>query len=305
MWCLWSKYKEKITMETTQKYVNELVYQLKNRNRLFRVSIFIWGVLIYAISFSIFFSPQNIVTGGTTGLSIIIKELTGLETSLFVFICSLVFLVISYIFLGKYDTMKAILGSILLPVFMEFATLYQGVVNLENTSMFLIVFIGGLTMGLGNGLILRSGFTVGGFQIIYQILYNKLGISIGKSTLWINGVLVTIGGLFFGFSTTLYAIIGLYLSSVITDRVMLETSAIKTFFIITEKENEIRQYIIDNLGCSTTQMQARGGYSNKTKTMLMCAVPTRRYCEVKNTIEKIDEDVFFLITDTYEIHGGV
>ena len=292
-------------METTQKYVNELVYQLKNRNRLFRVSIFIWGVLIYAISFSIFFSPQNIVTGGTTGLSIIVKELTGLETSLFVFISSLIFLVISYIFLGKYDTMKALLGSILLPIFMEFSTLYQGVINLENTSMFLIVFIGGLTMGLGNGLILRSGFTVGGFQIIYQILYNKLGISIGKSTLWINGVLVTIGGLFFGFSTTLYAIIGLYLSSVITDRVMLETSAIKTFFIITEKENEIRQYIIDNLGCSTTQMQARGGYSDKTKTLLMCAVPTRRYCEVKNTIEKIDEDVFFLITDTYEIHGGV
>lgn len=292
-------------METTQKYVNELVYQLKKKNRLFRISIFIWGVLIYAISFSIFFSPKNIVTGGTTGLSLIVKELIGLESSTFVLIFSLISLIISYIFLGKYDTMKALLGSILLPIFMEFSTLYQGMVGLENTSMFLIVFIGGLIMGLGNGLIIRSGFTVGGFQVIYQILYNKFSISIGKSTLWINGVLVAIGGIFFGFSTALYAIIGLYLSSVITDRVMLETSAIKTFFIITEKEAEIRQYIIDNLGCSTTQMHARGGYSNKNKTLLMCAVPTRRYCEVKNSIEKIDEDVFFLITDTYEIHGGV
>ena len=170
--------------------------------------------------------------------------------------------------------------------------------------IFLIVFIGGILMGLGNGLIIRSGFTVGGFQIMYQILYNKLGISIGKSTLWINGVLVLIGGIYFGFSKALYAIIALYVSSVVTDKVMLETSAIKTFYIITDKEQEISQYILENLGYGITRMNARGGYSNKNKKILMCAVPTRQYFEMKNTIQEIDEDVFFLITDTYEIYGG-
>ena len=292
-------------MIKSDNYINELVYQLKTKNRLFRTAIFVWGVLIYAISFSIFFSPNNIVSGGTTGLSLIIKELIGLETSNFVLIFSLGTLIVSYIFLGKYDTMKALLGSILLPIFMEFSSIYQGLIGLENTSLFLIVFIGGLLMGLGNGLIIRSGFSVGGFQIIYQILYNRFGISIGKSTLWINGVLVAFGGIFFGFSTALYAIIGLYVSSVITDRVMLETSAIKTFFIITEKDKEIRQYIIDNLGYSTTQVDAKGGFSNQNKKVLMCAIPTRQYFDVKNTIQKIDEDVFFLITDTYEIYGGM
>lgn len=292
-------------MKKTEYYANQLVYQIKSKNRLFRIAIFIWGVLIYAISFSMFFSPNNIVSGGTTGLSLIIKELFGMDTSLFVLLFSLFTLIISYIFLGKYDTMKALLGSMLLPIFMEFSSIYQGLIGLENTSLFLIVFIGGLLMGLGNGLIIRSGFTVGGFQIIYQILYNKFGISIGKSTLWLNGILVIIGGIFFGFSTALYAIIGLYVSSVVTDRVMLETSAIKTFFIITEKDKEIRQYIIDNLGYSTTQVAAKGGYSNKNKKILMCAIPTRQYFEVKNIIEKIDEDVFFLITDTYEIYGGM
>lgn len=292
-------------MIKSDNYINELVYQLKTKNRLFRTAIFVWGVLIYAISFSMFFSPNNIVSGGTTGLSLIIKELIGLETSAFVLIFSLGTLAISYMFLGKYDTMKALLGSMLLPIFMEFSSIYQGLIGLENTSLFLIVFIGGLLMGLGNGLIIRSGFSVGGFQIIYQILYNRFGISIGKSTLWINGVLVAFGGIFFGFSTALYAIIGLYVSSVITDRVMLETSAIKTFFIITEKDKEIRQYIIDNLGYSTTQVDAKGGFSNQNKKVLMCAIPTRQYFDVKNTIQKIDEDVFFLITDTYEIYGGM
>jgi len=292
-------------MKKSNYYVNELIYQLKNKNRLFRTAIFIWGVLIYAISFSIFFSPNNIVSGGTTGLSLIIKEVFGIETSLFVLLFSLLTLIISYIFLGKYETMKALLGSMLLPIFMEFSSIYQGLIGLQDTSLFLIVFIGGALMGLGNGLIIRSGFSVGGFQIIYQILYNRFGVSIGKSTLWLNGVLVMIGGIFFGFSTALYAIIGLYISSIITDRVMLETSATKTFFIITEKDNEIRQYIIDNLGYSSTQVNAKGGYSNKEKKVLMCAVPTRQYFEVKSIIEKIDKNVFFLITDTYEIYGGM
>ena len=292
-------------MTKKENYVNELVYQLRSKNRLFRIAIFIWGVLIYAISFSIFFSPNNIVSGGSTGLSLIIKEIFGIETSLFVLLFSGLTLVISYIFLGKYDTMKALLGSMILPVFMEFSSIYQGLIGLEDTSLFLIVFIGGALMGLGNGLIIRSGFTVGGFQIIYQILYNRFGISIGKSTLWINGILVMIGAIFFGFSTALYAIVGLYVSSVITDRVMLETSAIKTFFIITEKDKEIRQYIIDNLGYSTTQVNAKGGYTNKDKKVLMCAIPTKQYFQVKSIIEKIDENVFFLITDTYEIYGGM
>ena len=160
-------------------------------------------------------------------------------------------------------------------------------------------------MGLGNGLILRSGFSVGGFQIIYQILYNKFGISLGKSSLWLNSTLIIISGFFFGFSKALYAIIAIYISSIITDKVVLETSAIKTFYIVTNKEEEIRQYILDNLGYGVTMLNAKGGYSNKNKKILMCAIPTRQYYEVKSMIQEIDDEIFFLITDTYEIYGGM
>lgn len=285
--------------------VGELIYQLNHKNRPFRVSIFIWGVLIYAISFSMFYSPNNIVSGGTTGLSLIVKEVFNIDTSLFVLVASLCLLVVSYIFLGKYDTFKALLGSMLLPIFMEFSSVYYEVFNLEISSMFMVVFVGGILMGLGNGLIIRSGFTVGGFQILYQIFYRKFGISIGKSTLFINGILIFVGGLFFGFSTALYAVIGLYISSVVTDKVMLETSITKTFYIITDKDREIKQYILDNIGYGVTVMDAKGGYSNKNKKVLMCVVPTRQYYEVKNMLEEIDNDVFFLITDTYEIYGGM
>ena len=188
---------------------------------------------------------------------------------------------------------------------MKFSTIFQGYFNVDNLSLFLIVVFGGVLMGLGNGMIVRSGYSVGGFQTIYQILYKYFGISIGKSTLWINGVLVVISGFFFGFDNSLYAVIGLYVSSVVTDKVMLETSSTKTFYIVTEKEKDISQYVKENLGYGITVMNGRGGYTNDKKKVLMCAIPTRQYYLLKEVIKEIDKDVFFLVTDTYEIYNGV
>lgn len=285
--------------------IGELITELNTRNRSERIAIFIWGVLIYAISFSIFFSPRNIVTGGSTGLSLLVYDVFGIDTSITVFVFSFILLAIGYFTLGKYSTIKTIFGVILLPIFMEFSAIFQGLFNLKESSLFLTVFFGGIMMGLGNGMIIRSGFSCGGFQTFYQILYKYFGISIGKSTLWINGVLIFISGFFFGFSNSLYAVIGLYVSSVVADRVMLESSITKTFYIVTEKEKEISQYVVENLGYGATVMNARGGYTNDNKKIVMCAVPTRQYYQTKSVIQEIDKDVFFLIVDTYEIYGGM
>ena len=292
-------------MEKRDARIEEVINSLNARNRSERIAIFIWGVLVYAISFSIFFSPKNIITGGTTGLSLIVDKFLKIDTSVFVFFVSFTLLVIGYFLLGKKNTIKTIFGVILLPIFLEFSNIFQVLFHLEASSLFLTIFFGGIMMGLGNGMIIRSGFSVGGFQTIYQILYKYFGISIGKSTLWVNSVLIFISGMIFGVSNALYAIIGLYISSVVTDRVMLESSITKTFFIITNKEKEISQYIVENLGYGVTAMNAEGGYSGKNKKILMCAIPTRHYYELKESIQELDEEVFFLITDTYEIYGGV
>ena len=292
-------------MEKRDARIEEVINSLNARNRSERIAIFIWGVLVYAISFSIFFSPKNIITGGTTGLSLIVDKFLKIDTSVFVFFVSFTLLVIGYFLLGKKNTIKTIFGVILLPIFLEFSSVFQVLFHLEASSLFLTIFFGGIMMGLGNGMIIRSGFSVGGFQTIYQILYKYFGISIGKSTLWVNSVLIFISGMIFGVSNALYAIIGLYISSVVTDRVMLESSITKTFFIITNKEKEISQYIVENLGYGVTAMNAEGGYSGKNKKILMCAIPTRHYYELKESIQELDEEVFFLITDTYEIYGGV
>ena len=235
-------------MEKRDTRIDEIINNLTIRNRSERIAIFIWGVFTYATAFSVFFSPQNIVTGGTTGLSLLVDKFLKIDTSTIVFVSTYVLLIIGYFLLGKENTIKTIFGVILLPIFLEFTSIFQIMFHLEISSLFLTIFFGGIIMGLGNGMIIRSGFSVGGFQTIYQIFYKYFGISIGKSTLLVNGILVFFSGIIFGFSSALYAIIGLYISSVVTDKVMLESSITKTFYIITEKEKEISQYIVENFG---------------------------------------------------------
>ena len=152
--------------------------------------------------------------------------------------------------------------------------------------------------------ILKSGFSLGGFQTIYQIIYKYLRISVGKSSLILNGTLIFISGFFFGFSNVLYAIAGLYIGSYITDKEILGTSVCKTFYIVTTKEKEVNEFIISNLGHSATIIDAKGGYTGDKKKVLMCAIPTRQYFLMKEIVKEIDENSFFLATDTYEINGG-
>ena len=284
--------------------ISELVERLNNSDKLERCAIFIWGVLIYAIAFSIFFSPRNIVTGGSTGLSIILEDFLMISPSVTVFLVSFIFLVIGYFLLGRRYALKTFFGVVMLPIFMEFSSIFQIYFNVSDSSLFLVSFFGGILMGLGNVMIVKSGYSVGGFQTVYQILYKYFGISIGKSSLCINGILIFVSGILYGFSNSLYAIIGLYVSSVITDKVMLESSVNKTFYIVTEKEKEISQYIKENLGYGITVVNARGGYSNDKKKVLICALPTRQYYRLREFINAIDDESFFLVTDTYEVYNG-
>ena len=109
-----------------------------------------------------------------------------------------------------------------------------------------------------------------------------------------------ISGFIFGMESAVYAIISLLVSSYIVDKVVIGISDNKVFYIITNKPLEIRDYVMDKLHYSITVVNARGGYSNKRKKMLMCVVPTIEYLKLKELVSAIDPNVFFLIVDTYD-----
>lgn len=284
--------------------INKLIKEINSKDYTKRFLIMLCGLFISSFAFNLFFAPNNIVVGGISGFSLIIKEYFHIKPSLFISIASVFLIIISFIFIGKEKTLNTLIVVIIYPIFIEATSKITNHIDLETSSLLLTIIFGGALDGLASGLILKEGFSAGGTQIITQIMYKYLHMSLGKSSLIVNSLIIITAIFTFGITKSMYAVIALYISSTITDRVILGVSNNKSFYIITDKEEEVCEFIIQKLHHSVTIINAKGGYSNKNKKLLLCIIPTKEYFLVKEVVLEIDKNAFFLITDSYEAVGG-
>lgn len=285
--------------------IMSILNKISSKNLLKSYLMFIIGLFLTAFAFSLFYHPNNIVCGGTTGLSVIFDELFGINPSLFIAISSLILLIFCLIFLGWEITTKTVVGTLLYPLFIALTDIIVPYINFSSDSLFLSMFIGGLIYGLGSGLMLKTGFSNGGSTILCLILNKYAKISIGTANMSINFFILLFGAFVFGIDKTIYALITIFICSFITDRVVIGVSKSKTFHIVTSKDEEVKDLIINKLGHTATIVDSRGGYSNKKNKLILATIPTKEYFLLKEVVLKIDKNAFFLITDTYEVKGGI
>ncbi len=265
---------------------------------------FFCGLFCFSFAFTFILAPNNLVFGGVTGLSIVFKELFNFNTSLFVLVVSSCLLVISFIVLGKEKTAGSVLGTLLLPVFLELTVLLYNHIELEEIDPILATIFGGFLGGVGIGLIYKAGFTTGGTDIINQILHKYFKLSLGNAMFITDTIIVTSSIFVFGFTQFMYAILVLYIMTTMTDRVIIGIGNSKAFYIVTEKTEEVKKFIVDTMGSGVTIMNAIGGYSKENQKVLFCVIKTRQYYILKEGISKIDNDAFFVVCDAYEVSGG-
>ena len=199
--------------------------------------------------------------------------------------------------------MGTLLALFTYPILVQLTSPLNKVVS-DNPDILLLVIFAGVISGVANGLMYKTGYSNGGLPIISQILFEKKQISISKSSLFINVLIVLIGSFFFGTTTALYAIIFLYINNIVLDKVLLGISYNKAFYIITSKEQEIKDYILDTLGHDVTVFDVKGGFMEQKRKVLMTVVPSREYYRVTEGIKEIDPKVFFTATDSYQVEGG-
>ena len=278
---------------------NKVMY--KNFQKLLKL---ILGCLLISLSYNIFIAPNKLVSGGVSGLAIIINNIINLQNSTIILTMNAILLIFSMILLGKKKTNATIIGSIIFPIFIRITENINVWLKIDTSSFLFSTIIGGIIFGIGAGIIYKAGFTTGGTDILNQIVSQYFKISIGNSMLIIDGAIVVTSGLFFGINNMMYSIVLLYIISLISDRVILGISESKVFFIATSKEKEVKKFIIEELGHGVTIFHAEGGFKKQNQTILMTTLPTRKYYALKEGIKKIDNEAFYIITDTYEVFGG-
>ena len=269
-----------------------------------RIIEFLIGCFIVSFAYNIFIASNNLVPGGVGGIAVILDNLFGIRPSTVITVANIFLLILSLILLDKNKTRASLLGTILFPIFVRLTENLNVWLQIDTSQVLLSALMGGILFGFGAGIVFRAGFTMGGTDIINQIISKYAKVSLGKSMLMSDGLIVLSSAIFFGMNSMMYSIIILYCISLIADKVMIGISDNKNFFIITDKDDEIKEYILKTLGHGVTIFKAKGGYKKEKENVLMAIMPTSDYYKLREGIKEIDQDAFYIITDTYQVFGG-
>ena len=274
------------------------------REKLYRIFLITISLVLSAFVYNLFLLPLSIVAGGTSSIATITYYIYGFDPAIVIFIISGVCSLLGLMYLGVERTTGTILACIAYPILVALTSKIVGQIPIDTADTLLIVLFAAVLGGVANGLMYKSGYSSGGLPTISQILYEKFRISVAKTSFIMNLIIVLIGAYFFGLTNALYAAIYLYIYSIITDKVLLGISNNKAFYIITDKEKEVKEYIIENLNHTVTTFDVKGGlYENKRKIMLT-VIPSREYYRLTEGIKSIDKNAFFVVTDSYQVEGA-
>lgn len=285
-------------------FLENIFTSVKKRHIIVRTIMIIVSLFISSLAYNLFLLPTNLVAGGANGISIIIKHVYKIDPSITIFIVLVICNILSFIFLGKERTIGTLFATILYPIFVEITSIFTNKITIDTTDLFLVVIFTGILTGLASGLMYKTGYSNGGLPVISQILYKYYKIPIAKSNLVLNSIVVIIGGIYFGWTMVMYAIILLYINSIIIDKVLLGISNNKAFYIITKEDKKVKDYIINVMHHSVTTFDVKGAFLEKKRRVLLTVIPSREYYRVTEGIKLIDKEVFFLATDAYQVEGG-
>ncbi len=268
---------------------------------------FVFGTFCLALCYNLFFNPNDIVVGGMSGIAIVVNHLTGFNSQVFIYVSSTLLLIVSYLFLGKEETKRVIIGTFLYPLFITFTTPIANLILPYFTfhEMIVTVALASLLYGFSNGLIYKYGYSTGGGDVIIRLLSKYLHMSEGTSVLLFDSFIVLLGGFVFGVEKAVYAVIIIVIASSLVDKITIGISNSKKFMIYTRESRKIKILIEEEFKTGFTIFPTVGGYSHLKGAMLMCVIRNRDTHLFKERILEIDPHAFFVISDCYEVQGGV
>ncbi|HZG18005.1 MAG TPA: YitT family protein [Candidatus Bathyarchaeia archaeon] len=268
--------------------------------RIFEYALLVLGTLILALSFNLFLNPNQIASGGVSGLSTIIYNLTGISPALTQWALNVPLFFLGLWLLDRHYSLKAAVGSILLPL----AVMLTSHLPALTTNTLLASIYGGIGVGLGIGLVFRGRGSTGGFSIASQILHKYSGLSLGVSVAVFDGLVILLAGIIFSPEKALYALIGLFVTSKTIDIVQMGLVTSKVAYVISSSTDRLREAILYDLDRGLTLLNGEGGYTGDDRSVLMVVVSQSEVSKLKVLVRSVDPDAFIILTDASEVVGN-
>jgi uncharacterized membrane-anchored protein YitT (DUF2179 family) len=261
--------------------------------------LLVLGSLIMAASFNMFLNPNQVASGGVTGISTIMQHLLGWNPALIQWALNIPLFLIGFWLLDRSFGVKAAVGSFIFPL----CVLLTSHLSAPTHNTLLASIYGGMGIGLGLGIVFRGRGSTGGLGLAAQILQKYTGISLGLAIALLDGMVIVWSGFVFSPENALYALIGLFVTSKTIDIVQLGFRYSKVAFIISDQAEAIRQTILYELDRGLTELSGAGGYTGASRTVLMVVVNQNEVSRLKALVQSVDAGAFVIISDTNEVLG--
>jgi uncharacterized membrane-anchored protein YitT (DUF2179 family) len=264
------------------------------------------GCSLAVLAMQGFLIPNRFLDGGITGISILLHKLYHINISILSIILNIPFIYLGYRRIGKTFAVQTIIAVLLLAAGLEFIH-----IKAITTDKLLIAFFGGLTIGTGVGIVLRTGGVIDGAEVIAVFTKRKTGFSNSEIILLFNAVIFAVAALKFGLETAMYSLITYFAASRATDYVVDGIEQYTSINIISSRPDEVKEYLVNELNKGITVFKGERGYlpgsfEVKTDADIIVTVVTR--LEVHNiqaAIHNIDPKAFVYVQSIKEAAGGV
>jgi uncharacterized membrane-anchored protein YitT (DUF2179 family) len=277
------------------------------KNKFTHYILIIVGTILMAVSVNLVYEPMEMVTGGLSGLAIVIKKLTGLviEGGIPIWITNLALnvplFIAAILVRGKTFVKHAFLAEISFTLALAFV---PSDINFLGHDYLLAAVFGGVIGGVGIGLVFAANASTGGTDMLAMIIHKFIPYyTVPRILIVIDAIVVTIGIISFGITKALYAIIAVYITAKISDSILEGLKFAKMAYIISEHYEKIAERIIADLDRGVTGISATGMYSNKEKKMLFCVVSKKEIVELKELVAEVDPRAFIIVSDAREVMG--
>ena len=232
------------------------------RNGILEYVYVIVGAAIIAIGFNVFLLPNQVASGGVSGISTILHGLFGWNPGLVQYAFNIPLFLAGVVVLGKKFGVKSFVGTMTLPLVVLVTDNWEP----WTTNPLLGALFGGIVVGLGIGLVFKGNASTGGTDLLAQIITKYTGLTLGTSVLLIDGIIAISAAVVFDLEKGLYALIGLYVTTKTIDIIQLGFSQSKMVYIITMKQDEVRDAIYAEIDRGVTKLPAIGGYTGEDTT---------------------------------------
>ncbi|MFV0381472.1 MAG: YitT family protein [Breznakia sp.] len=258
---------------------------------------------ILACGVALFILPNNILSGGVAGIAVAIQPLIAMDTQTLIILLTAVLFVVGSLFLGKGFMVKTALSSVIYPLFV--AILSDLTQHIEITSNPILASIyGGAFVGVGVGLVFRTGASTGGMDIPPLIIHKYTNIKLATLVLIVDGLTVLLGMLLHGVEAALIGIISVWVSALLVNKtILLGSQSAKTVMIISNKYEELLAEITSTINRGATILQAQGAFTRETKPVIMVVVMNKQFLILNRLVEHIDPSAFMIVSDTSEVQG--